>query len=74
MLASGSSGRSAATASAYAAPVTTSTRSAGTEARDRSKASRSRLLPLINGSNCLGVPWRDNGHNLVPDPPAMITT
>lgn len=32
-----------------------------------------RLCPSINGTNCLGKDSRDNGHNLVPEPPQSIT-
>src|SRR5690349_24442323 len=40
----------------------------------RSYATRSNELPAANGSTCLGLSARDNGHSRVPDPPARITT
>ena len=32
-----------------------------------------RLCPSIKGANCLGKDSRDNGHNLVPEPPHRMT-
>jgi hypothetical protein len=32
-----------------------------------------RLCPSIKGTNCLGKDSRDNGHNLVPEPPQRMT-
>ena len=73
-LAAGSSGSSAATASATPATVTTRIRDHGTIGATRSTVARSSDRPPANGSSCLGRRTRDSGQKRVPVPPAMITT
>ena len=62
------------TTTRFAAALGTAALLAGTTRATRSYAIRSRLTPPTNSRSCFGIPLRDNGHSLVPEPPARITT